>query len=115
MRHFSLTGFGAVVALLDCAIGVRGQKTTSPYDAVNPFIGTSGGRNTFPGATLPFGMAQLSPDTNADAWYKFDEQSIRGFSLTHISGAGCSLYGDFGVTSAPTPGTAGYNPSAFHT
>jgi predicted alpha-1,2-mannosidase len=73
------------------------QKTLGPYDAVNPFIGTSGGGNTFPGATLPFGMVQWSPDTNTDAWYKFDEKAIRGFSLTHISGAGCPMYGDFGV------------------
>jgi predicted alpha-1,2-mannosidase len=73
------------------------QKTLNPYDAVNPFIGTAGGGNTFPGATLPFGMVQWSPDTNADAWYKYDEKTIRGFSLTHISGAGCPLYGDFAV------------------
>lgn len=60
-------------------------------------IGTAGGGNTFPGATLPFGMIQWSPDTNRDAWYKYDEKTIRGFSLTHVSGAGCPLYGDFAV------------------
>ena len=68
-----------------------------PYESVNPLIGTAGGGNTFPGATLPFGMVQWSPDTNADAWYNYGEKSIRGFSLTHISGAGCPLYGDFAV------------------
>ena len=69
----------------------------SPYDAVNPFIGTDGGGNTFPGATLPFGMIQWSPDTNTDAWYYHHDKQITGFGLTHISGAGCPLYGDFAV------------------
>jgi predicted alpha-1,2-mannosidase len=68
-----------------------------PYDAVNPIIGTDGGGNTFPGATLPFGMIQWSPDTNADAWYYHHDKQITGFSLTHVSGAGCPLYGDFAV------------------
>lgn len=60
-------------------------------------MGTAGGGNTFPGATLPFGMVQWSPDTNTDAWYRYDEKQLYGFSLTHISGAGCPLYGDFAV------------------
>ena len=69
----------------------------SPYDSVDPFIGTAGGGNTFPGATLPFGMIQWSPDTGSDAWYDYGKRSIYGFSLTHISGAGCPLYGDIPV------------------
>jgi predicted alpha-1,2-mannosidase len=69
----------------------------SPYDSVDPFIGTAGGGNTFPGATLPFGMIQWSPDTGSDAWYDYGKKSIYGFSLTHISGAGCPLYGDIPV------------------
>jgi predicted alpha-1,2-mannosidase len=69
----------------------------SPYDAVHPLIGTDGGGNTFPGATLPFGMIQWSPDTNTDAWYYHHDKQITGFGLTHISGAGCGLYGDFAV------------------
>jgi predicted alpha-1,2-mannosidase len=112
------------------------QSSSAMYDAVNPIIGTAGGGNTFPGATLPFGMIQWSPDTNKDAWYRYDEKQVNidarstiatatstpgglrilGFSLTHISGAGCSLYGDFAVlpTSAPltsSPG-AGIDPYA---
>ena len=73
------------------------QSSTNPYDAVEPLIGTAGGGNTFPGATLPFGMVQWSPDTSTDAWYKYDEKQLYGFSLTHISGAGCPLFGDFAV------------------
>jgi predicted alpha-1,2-mannosidase len=85
-----------------------GQDHLNPYDSVKPLIGTAGGGNTFPGATLPFGMVQWSPDTNADAWYKYNEKAIRGFSLTHISGAGCPLYGDFGVL--PIAGTLQDSP-----
>ena len=73
------------------------QSALSPYDSVDPLIGTSGGGNTFPGATLPFGMVQWSPDTNTDAWYQYGEKQLFGFSLTHVSGAGCPLYGDFAV------------------
>src|SRR5579863_2673032 len=76
---------------------VLSQSSSSPYDSVDPLIGTAGGGNTFPGATLPFGMVQWSPDTNTDAWYKYDENQLYGFSLTHISGAGCPLYGDLAV------------------
>src|ERR1035438_9601832 len=73
------------------------QSVSTPYDEVNPIIGTAGGGNTFPGATLPFGMVQWSPDTNKDAWYVYKEKQILGFGLTHISGAVCPLYGDFAV------------------
>jgi hypothetical protein len=79
-----------------------------PYDAVNPIIGTDGGGNTFPGATLPFGMIQWSPDTNTDAWYYHHDKQITGFSLTHVSGAGCPLYGDFAVL--PTTGEFSTSP-----
>ena len=85
-----------------------GNAQKPPYDSVNPLVGTAGGGNTFPGATVPFGMVQWSPDTNGDAWYKYDEKTIRGFSLTHISGAGCPLYGDFAVL--PIVGTLHESP-----
>jgi predicted alpha-1,2-mannosidase len=81
-----------------------------PYDAVNPIIGTDGDGNTFPGATLPFGMIQWSPDTNTNALYYHHDKQITGFSLTHISGAGCSLYGDFAVL--PTLGDLASNPGS---
>jgi predicted alpha-1,2-mannosidase len=66
----------------------------APYDSVNPFIGTANDGNTFPAATLPLGMVQWGPDTRPDGWYRYDDKSIRGFSLTHISGAGCPIYAD---------------------
>lgn len=60
---------------------------------VNPFIGTGGHGHTFPGATLPFGMVQLSPDTRIDNWdgssgYHYSDDIIYGFSHTHLSGTG---------------------------
>ena len=67
------------------------------YDSVDPFIGTAGDGNTFPGASLPFGMIQWSPDTGSDGWYFYNKNKIRGFSITHLSGAGCPLYGDFPI------------------
>ena len=67
---------------------------------VNPFIGTGGHGHTYPGATLPFAMVQLSPDTRIDgSWdgcggYHYSDSIIYGFSHTHLSGTGCSDYGD---------------------
>ncbi len=75
---------------------------------VNPFIGTGGHGHTFPGATLPFGMIQLSPDTRIDgSWdgcsgYHASDKVIYGFSHTHLSGTGCSDYGD--ILLMPTTG-----------
>jgi predicted alpha-1,2-mannosidase len=96
MRLFAARLLCSLVLFLFAAY-LAGQSNAMPYDSVDPLIGTAGGGNTFPGATLPFGMIQWSPDTNTDGWYKYDEKKLYGFSLTHISGAGCPLYGDFAV------------------
>ncbi len=61
---------------------------------VNPFIGSGGSGNTFPGPALPFGMMQWSPDTTSNGFYKYRDSTIRGFSLTHLSGAGCPIFAD---------------------
>ena len=71
---------------------------------VDPFIGTGGQGHTFPGASAPFGMVQLSPDTDTSceiracydyaAGYRYEAGSIQGFSHTHFSGAGHSDLGD---------------------
>ncbi|HEX2625104.1 MAG TPA: GH92 family glycosyl hydrolase, partial [Sphingomicrobium sp.] len=75
------------------------------YTSVDPFIGTGGEGHTFPGAVAPFGMVQLSPDTNTGceirdcykwaAGYRYSDSTITGFSHTHFSGAGHSDLGDF--------------------
>jgi predicted alpha-1,2-mannosidase len=82
------------VFLLLIAVAASAQNAAPAYDSVNPFIGTAGEGNTFPGATLPLGMMQWSPDTRPDGWYHYKDSTIRGFSLTHISGAGCTVYAD---------------------
>ena len=69
------------------------------HQRVNPFIGTGGHGHTFPGPTRPFGAVQLSPDTRLSGWdgcggYHYSDSVIYGFSHTHLSGTGCSDYGD---------------------
>ena len=70
---------------------------------VNPFVGTAEHGHTYPGAIVPFGAVQLSPDTRLDGWdgcsgYHYSDSRIYGFSHTHLSGTGCSDYGDILVT-----------------
>lgn len=79
----------------------------SNLDLVNPFIGTGGHGHTFPGATVPNGMVQLSPDTRLNGWdacsgYHASDPAILGFSHTHLSGTGIGDYGD--ILFMPTTG-----------
>ncbi|EDO25938.1 predicted protein, partial [Nematostella vectensis] len=80
---------------------------------VNPFIGTGGHGHTFPGATTPYGMVQLSPDTRIDgSWdgcsgYHYSDNVIYGFSHTHLNGTGVSDYGD--ILLMPTMGEPSFN------
>jgi len=74
---------------------------------VDPFIGTGGHGHTFPGATVPFGMVQISPDTRWENWdgssgYHYSDKTIMGFSQTHLSGTGAPEYCD--VLFMPTVG-----------
>ncbi|WP_043732087.1 GH92 family glycosyl hydrolase [Streptomyces zinciresistens] len=69
---------------------------------VNPFIGTQNSGNTFPGASAPFGMVQVSPDTGGQGGYDYQQNKILGFSQTHLSGVGCSVMGELPLM--PTTG-----------
>ncbi|WP_338731884.1 GH92 family glycosyl hydrolase [Mangrovimonas cancribranchiae] len=88
--------------LLNCSSKPKelaAKKDAPLISYVNPFIGTGGHGHTYPGATLPFGMMQLSPDTRLDGWdgcsgYHYSDSYIYGFSHTHLSGTGVSDYGD---------------------
>lgn len=76
------------------------QVSDSLLSYVNPFVGTSGFGNTYPGSQIPFGGIQISPDTDNDyydaaAGYKYDHKTLLGFSLTHLSGTGIPDLGDF--------------------
>lgn len=80
---------------------------------VNPFVGTSGFGNTYPGSQIPFGGIQISPDTDDDYYdaasgYKYDHNTIIGFSLTHLSGTGIPDLGDF--LFRPGVGTIKFKP-----
>ncbi len=85
-----------------------GQTETEDYTRyVNPFIGTGGHGHTYPGAIVPNGMIHPSPDTRIYGWdasagYYYADSTINGFSHTHLSGTGCSDYGD--VLLMPTIG-----------
>ncbi len=75
---------------------------------VNPFVGTDAHGHTFPGATVPFGMVHLSPDTRVEGWdacggYHYSDSTVLGFSHTHLSGTGVADYGD--ILLLPTTGT----------
>ncbi|USA00261.1 GH92 family glycosyl hydrolase [Streptomyces lydicamycinicus] len=99
---------GAVLAaaLIGSALAVPTAQAEPPggplTDLVNPFIGSQKDGNTYPGAAVPFGMVQLSPDTGHFTGYGYDDDHIRGFSSVHISGVGCGLGGDLPVL--PTTG-----------
>lgn len=98
-----LTAAAALLALLPIQSFAE-QPAPDPLAFVDPMIGTGPEGHTFPGATAPFGMVQLSPDTDATcqirdcydhaAGYSYNDPTIQGFSHTHFSGAGHSDLGD---------------------
>lgn len=85
------------------------QPAPKIVEYVNPFIGTGGHGHTYPGATLPFGMVQVSPDNGKSGWdycsgYHYPDSVITGFSHTHLSGTGIGDLCDISVM--PTAGVA---------
>ncbi|WP_181373076.1 GH92 family glycosyl hydrolase [Massilia glaciei] len=96
---------GAALSHAAPAGAVQATAERAPIDWVDPFIGTTGEGNVFPGATLPFGFIQVSPDTGPGSGaggYKRDRQ-IDGFSQQHISGMGGPLYGHISLMPATGP------------
>ncbi len=93
----------ALCASVGLAFSLRAAdvgSATLPSDYVRPFVGTKGSGNTYPGPSAPFGMIQISPDTdktnwNTDSGYQYTDPTILGFSLTHLTGTGCPDLGDF--------------------
>lgn len=88
-----------IIFFLILASNIGFTQTNQYLSFVNPLIGTDAHGHTFPGATYPFGMMQLSPDTRLTGWdgcsgYHYSDSAIYGFSHTHLSGTGCSDYGD---------------------
>src|SRR4051794_22034302 len=99
-----VTSFVPAVTTVTTTAAAAGPQDLAQW--VNPFVGTrpggedhgtgGGAGNTFPGAVSPFGMVQWSPDTvkAQHGGYFYDDTALKGFSLTHLSGAGCSTYED---------------------
>ena len=90
-----------ISALLTLTVAVSAMaQTESLTQYVNPFVGTDGYGNVYPGAQVPFGGIQISPDTDSDFYdaasgYKYSRPTLLGFSLTHLSGTGIPDLGDF--------------------
>ena len=82
--------------------GAAPAPVADPLALVNPFVGTQNFGNTFPGASAPFGMVQVSPDTGGQGGYDYLQNSIYGFSQTHLSGVGCGVMGELPIM--PTTG-----------
>ena len=106
-------GIGTML-LVACSADVAVEKDYAA--SVNPFVGTGGHGHSFPGAVVPYGMIQPSPDTRIDGWdassgYYYEDSLMNGFSHTHLSGTGCADYGDFLLM--PTVGEQVCNPQDF--
>src|SRR5512138_1067269 len=100
----AVSGFLALLSAEASAAGASAAGTraaagqaapSDPLGSVDPRIGTGGHGHTYPGATVPFGMVQLSPDTHNEGWdwcsgYHRSDSSIIGFSHTHLSGTGAA-------------------------
>src|SRR6476469_612490 len=114
----------AFITLLLMGSSITAQPSRGLIQYVDPLIGTQKMGHTYPGATVPFGSVQLSPDTDEQphniggkynpaaykycAGYKYDDSSIVGFSHTHFSGTGQSDLGDFLIM--PTVGELQMTP-----
>jgi putative alpha-1,2-mannosidase len=96
------------VFILIFALSATAQRKKDYTQLVDPFIGTGGHGHTYPGAVVPFGMVQLSPDTRLTGWdgcsgYYYSDTIVYGFSHTHLSGTGIADYCD--ILFMPTTGT----------
>ncbi len=95
-----MAAFALLTTLAPAAPAVGLADHVRVFAGTRPGHDTFGGGHNFPGAAAPFGMVQWSPDTtpadrNGRGGYDYRDSHMRGFSLTHLAGAGCSLYGDF--------------------
>ena len=108
MKYTKIFLFFAILNLIACS-----SKKDDIAQYVDPLIGTDAHGHVYPGATMPFGMVQLSPDTRKDSWdgcsgYHYSDSTIMGFSHTHLSGTGVGDYGD--IRFMPTVGEIQLNP-----
>ncbi|HWS00904.1 MAG TPA: GH92 family glycosyl hydrolase, partial [Prolixibacteraceae bacterium] len=108
MKLTNSATLAGVLLLLTLTYSCTNSQRSADYASlVDPMIGTGGHGHTFPGATVPFGMVQISPDTRWEDWdgssgYHYSDKTIMGFSQTHLSGTGAPEYCD--VLLMPTVG-----------
>ena len=117
MKHINLLA-ACLIGLSACTMLPR-----TPVDYVDPFIGTGFHGHTYPGATVPHGAVQLSPDTRRGGWdacsgYHYTDSTLLGFSHTHLSGTGCADLADVLLRPTSRPVTLGgegdiYRPALF--
>jgi predicted alpha-1,2-mannosidase len=110
MKKFKFLFILPIFFLVNCNDRVNqtdGGFVEHPADHVNPFVGTDAHGHTHPGASVPFGMVQLSPDTRLEGWdgcsgYHYSDSVLFGFSHTALSGTGVPDYAD--ILFMPTVG-----------
>ncbi|MDO3641178.1 GH92 family glycosyl hydrolase [Mucilaginibacter sp. L3T2-6] len=102
--------------IISVGLSASAQKKKDYTKFVDPFIGTGGHGHTYPGAVVPFGMVQLSPDTRLTGWdgcsgYYYSDTTVYGFSHTHLSGTGIADYCD--VLFMPTTGEPNFKNTEY--
>lgn len=116
---FVASSFCALAALLVACSTPEKSVTTDYTQYVNPFIGTDFTGNTYPGAQVPFGMVQLSPDNGLPGWdriagYYYPDSTIAGFSHTHLSGTGAGDLYDISFMPVTLPYKEAEAPLGIH-
>ena len=94
-----LSNYLLISLMLICCFSCNKETQIDYTQYVNPFIGNADNGHTFPGACVPFGLVQVSPQSGIGSWrycsgYNFDDDSIRGFAHTHLNGTGVPDLGD---------------------
>ena len=101
-KHYLLLPVALLCLSTSCKQQLATPTLENEIQYVDPFIGTGFHGHTFPGATRPYAMVQLSPDTHIMGWdassgYHYDDRTIYGFSHTHLSGTGIGDLGDISL------------------
>ena len=104
-----------LITMNSAVLVAQSRQVSGPAASVNPFVGTGrsgpvssdpgdSNENLYPGAVVPFGMVQLSPDTESKGFgYHYFQDTMQGFSMTHMGGVGCDNSGDVFFTATTGP------------